>query len=1140
MPDVRLELTTQRLIIKELDSGLAQCVHAASLDADNRRFMPDEVFGSADEAAEAIGRLTAFYGTGDGPLVYAVSLRDGTYIGHVEAVPLGEGGWEIGYHIARQHCGNGYATEAVAAFVPRVLAYLRIDTIHGICDAQNLASCRVLEKCGFSLVSEGAAAYHGRQANVRRYVFSASSRNKLLADRQRLITENERLRSLLHSHGIQDVPPETMTIQSDSDILQQFDMRLPSQAETIPISKQSQFSDKAALFLSYFRGRPEVYARQWQSKDGKIGYSPACKNEWKAGLCRKPKGKCADCENSAYLPYNESAVEAHLSGTCVLGIYPLLSDDTCAFLAIDFDGANWRMDVQAAMSFCDRNHIPYAAEISRSGNGAHLWLFFEEPVDASFARRFGSHILSMAMQEHSQLSFSSYDRMFPNQDTLPKGGFGNLIALPFQKEAYRRGGSVFVDKQFNPFNDQWTYLSSVHKMKKGEMDARIAAWPAPPLGELWTDEEEPDSKPWHHTKPHLSSADFPSVAGCTIADMLYISVSGFSQRALNQIRRFAAFRNPQFYQAQAMHMPVWNKPRVICCAQFDQGYLCLPRGCMDDFTSFAQEYGINLAWQDERNPGAKVSVNFSGKLRDEQQAALDALSAYDNGVLSATTAFGKTVIGAALIGQKKVNTLILVHRKQLMEQWKDRLSEFLVILDELPVEPKKRGRQKQRGIIGSFGAGKDTRSEIVDIAMMQSMGSADDIVPWIANYGMVIVDECHHVPAASFEQVMKKIPAKFIYGLTATPTRQDGHHPILYMHLGNIRYRVDAKEQAAKRPFQHMMIPRFTGARFLLDQSSSMPPIGQYYAQIALDDLRNHQITDDVLACVKEGRSCLILTERTKHVEILAALLGEQVDGVLTLTGGKTSVEAARQLLSLKAVPLDKPLVICATGKYIGEGFDEARLDTLFLAMPISWHGTLAQYAGRLHRLFEGKKEVRVYDYVDNDAEMLEKMYHRRLKGYASQGYMVWADRQTAVADSDVIYDQDSFQERFLSDLRHAKHSIVIVSPYVQVRRVRWLEDTLKHAAGKSVEVSIYTRPADSFAGKASQAARAACDMLKNLGAAVHFRESIHQKHAVIDESIVWYGSINLLSFGASQESMMRLCSGSISRALSMKQKTSD
>lgn len=966
--------------------------------------------------------------------------------------------------------------------------------------------------------------------------YSLDEFKALVASHEKLKAENERLRALLNVHGIDDTVPEIPFNQCGQDTpSQQLEMHFQGKRERAIISKQSQPQEKIVLFMSLFRGRPDVYARRWHSKDGKAGYSPVCKNEWVPNICGKPKMKCANCNHAVYLPYDEEAVEIHLNGTAVLGIYPLLKDDTCAFLAIDFDEASWRKDVQAVASFCEANHVPCAVEISRSGNGAHLWFFFDEPVEADYARRFGTQVLSMTMQEHAQLSFTSYDRMFPNQDSMPKGGFGNLIALPFQREAYRHGGSIFVDNQFQPYSDQWTFLSSIQRLTKHEMDVKMAKWHIPLLGVLRADEELPDSKPWQRKEQSLDSADFPETIECAIADMLYIRVTGISERALNQIRRLAAFRNPQFYQAQAMHMPVWNKPRIICCAEFDNGYLCLPRGCADDFTSFAEGKGVKLSWQDDRNPGCMVDVTFSGKLRDEQQAALDALSAHDNGVLSATTAFGKTVIGAALIGQKKVNTLILVHRQQLLNQWQSRLGEFLVVKEELPEEPKKRGRKKRRDIIGSFGAGKDTRSEIIDVAMMQSMGTADNIVPWIGNYGMVIVDECHHVPAVSFEQVLKKIPAKYVYGLTATPTRQDGHHPILYMYLGDIRYSVDAKVQAAKRPFLHMMIPRFTGTRFQIEQTSGLPLIGQYYTQIALDDLRNHQIVDDVLSCAKEGRNCLILTERTRHVEILAALLRAQVDGVLTLTGGKTAAEATKQLAVLETVPSDKPLIICATGKYIGEGFDEARLDTLFLAMPISWHGTLAQYVGRLHRLHEGKREARVYDYIDNDAEMLERMYHRRLKGYASLGYQVAADRQNTIVDSDVIYDQDSFQDRFLNDLQQARYSIVIVSPYAQIRCVRWLEDALRYATRQFVEVTIYTRPAASFSGRASLTANAAGEELKSLGATTHYRESIHQKYAVIDESIVWYGSINLLSFGASQESIMRLCSGSVARALKMK-----
>jgi superfamily II DNA or RNA helicase len=353
-----------------------------------------------------------------------------------------------------------------------------------------------------------------------------------------------------------------------------------------------------------------------------------------------------------------------------------------------------------------------------------------------------------------------------------------------------------------------------------------------------------------------------------------------------------------------------------------------------------------------------------------------------------------------------------------------------------------------------------------------------------------------------------------------------------YMHLGPIRHRVDAKDQAIKRPFAHVMLPRFTGTQFYLNEQNISPVIGQYYSQMAQDDLRNHMIVEDVLACVKERRNCLLLSERTQHVQLLASLLKDQIPTVHVLTGGKSTAETKRQLDGLRNAPDEIPLVVCATGKYIGEGFDEARLDTLFLTMPISWHGTLAQYAGRLHRLHDEKREVRVYDYIDHSAEMLEKMYHKRLKGYAAIGYQVCGTQETSAINSDIIYDQASFQERFLSDLDHAKKHVVIVSPYVSLRRVRWLENTFNMLSKKGITVSITTRPPSSFQGQTAKAAEAAIHALHALKIDVNLREGIHQKYAIVDGSIVWYGSINLLSFGVSQESIMRLVSGSVARAL--------
>jgi len=956
--------------------------------------------------------------------------------------------------------------------------------------------------------------------------------DELIRENQRLQAEIDRLLALLCSHGIEALSPDP--VPGSEGINTPEHSADTASSDPLCITKQSAAEEKVVLFRTMFMGREDVYARRWKSKEGKTGYSPVCANEWKRGICPKPKVKCAKCAYADYLPYDDLAVTKHLRGECVLGIYPLREDNTCHFLAIDFDEDDWRAEVLAAANVCKEKDVPYAIEISRSGNGAHLWFFFADPLPASQARAFGSVLLSDAMNSHARLSFSSYDRMFPNQDTLPKGGFGNLIALPFQKEAYRNGGSVFVNEALEPFGDQWIFLSAVQKITSSQMEQWLTQWKAPPLGELREDDTE-ESKPWHKKEQTLSTADVPTMAKCVVADRLYLPVEGFSQGAQNHIKRLAAFKNPAFYKAQAMRMPVWNIPRVICCAEYLGEYLCLPRGCRDDVIGFADANSINMVWEDLCCCGMPIHARFRGELREEQQMALHSLCSHDEGVLSAATAFGKTVVGAAMIAEKRVNTLILVHRKQLMKQWQERLQTFLQIDNPLPEEPKRKGRRKKREVIGLFGAGKDTRSGIVDIAILQSMGKPDDIKPWIADYGMVIVDECHHVPAVSFEQVLKATKAKYRYGLTATPTRQDGHHPILNMYLGKIRYCADAKAQAEKRPFAHVMIPRFTGSRFALDPDSTSAPIVQYYSEITQDDLRNHQIVDDVLACVSKGRNCLLLSERKQHVCLLAELLRESIHDVLILTGGKTNAETEKQFAQLRAIPDGQPLVICATGKYIGEGFDESRLDTLFLTMPISWQGTLAQYAGRLHRFHEGKREVRIYDYIDADAEMLERMYHKRLRGYAAIGYHVAVDENTTAVSSDIIYDQDTFQERFLYDLQNAKRTVLIVSPYITVRRIHWLEPVLNHLMDRQVSVTIQTRPPEAFQGRAAVTAQEAIAILKTKGVTVHCLDHIHQKYAVMDDTIVWYGSINLLSFGKSQESIMRLVSSSVARALKRK-----
>ena len=502
-----------------------------------------------------------------------------------------------------------------------------------------------------------------------------------LRELNRLRAENAMLRALLQAHGIAIPGGDAATANAV--------------AEVSAVSKRSPIADKITLFMSLFQGREDVYARRWEGKNGRAGYSPVCGNEWRKGVCIKPKGKCGECGHAAYLPFDENAVAAHLSRSCVLGVYPLLRDETCRFLAIDFDEERWRDDVRMAADTCRAQGIPCSVEISRSGSGAHLWIFFSEAVEAAKARALGSMILTLSMKEHAKLSFRSYDRMFPNQDTMPKGGFGNLIALPLQVAAARHGGSLFVDEALKPNADQWVYLSKVGKLSASQVEELLSKLHVSPLGAL---RPEDDEAPWQRKITKLKPADLPPCAEITLADRLYLPAEVFSNKAQNQIKRLAAFRNPQFYRAQAMRMPVWNLPRVISCAEYCGETLALPRGRLDDVIQWLSTNNVEINIRDGRCPGRSIDVSFNGTLRGEQTDALKALSAWDNGILSATTAFGKTVVGAALIAEKKVSTLVLVHRSQLMAQWKERLEQFLTIREELPLLPKRRGRQKQREI----------------------------------------------------------------------------------------------------------------------------------------------------------------------------------------------------------------------------------------------------------------------------------------------------------------------------------------------------------------------------------------------------------------------------------------------------------
>ncbi len=748
--------------------------------------------------------------------------------------------------------------------------------------------------------------------------------------------------------------------------------------------------EKITFFRSLFRGRDDVYPRRFESRrTGRSGYQPACGNEWVPGICEKPRIRCSECAHRRLLPVTDETVRWHLLGRdstsapFVMGVYPLLLDETCFFLAVDLDGEGWMDDAIAIRDACRRLELPDALERSRSGNGGHFWFFFEEAIPAMLARKLGSAVLTAAMDIRPEIGLRSYDRLFPNQDTLPNGGFGNLIALPLQQEARRRGNSVFVDDYLVPHSDQWAFLSQVPRLglRRIQSIVREAEGRDRVLGVRAVAPEAGDeSRPWS-LAPSRRPVEAP-VAGVlpeslelVLGDQIYLRKGDLPPSLRNRLVRIAAFQNPEFHKAQALRLSTHDIPRVVGCAEDFPEHIGLPRGCLSEVESLLGSNGVRVVIRDERVGGRPLVCTFQGELRADQRKAADALMGHDTGVLAATTAFGKTVVAAWLIAARGVNTLVLVHRQQLLEQWVERLSMFLGI-------PAKQ--------IGRLGGGRRRLNGMLDVALVQSLARKGTVDDAVAGYGHLVVDECHHLSAHSFELVARRAKARYVLGLSATPTRKDGHHPIIFMQCGPVRHRVDARQQAAARAFTHQVIVRPTGFR-APDGGSGNPraDFQRIFAALTADEARNALICADVLEAVAAGRSILVLTERTEHLETLAGRLMPFMPHGVVLRGGLGRRALREALQQVAATPADRKPLLLATGRFIGEGFDDSRLDTLFVTLPVSWHGTVAQYVGRLHRSHEGKRDVRVYDYADLDVPMLSRMFERRCRGYEAVGYTI-------------------------------------------------------------------------------------------------------------------------------------------------------
>lgn len=966
--------------------------------------------------------------------------------------------------------------------------------------------------------------------------------NSLQSRIQALEDENRFLKERLDEAGVSYAD----IVSGDAEgVVELYD---PDQGARI---KKFDVTDKIAsdFFMMFCRGRKDVYdLRYTNPKTGKNGYYTQCFNRWDRGchIQKKDGVRCKDCELRAYKPVTLPLIKAHMNGTDpngndVVAIYPMLENNLCQLLVFDFDNhakgaeqedyANiddgWKEEINALRRICKNLDVDAVVERSRSGRGAHLWIFFKEMVPARLARRFGFALLEKGAESVNLKSFKYYDRMIPTQDALPEGGLGNVIALPLQGMALKSGNSAFIDENWNAYEDQLNVLAGTRRLTRQGIEDYLSLW----YSTGSTSEDNGTDAPWDKNS-EIEAGSVKGVVRIVLADRIYIDSTGMSNKTKRQLRRMATFSNKQYFQNQAMDMPNYDESRFIYLGSDEGKYIVLPRGLREEILKKFDNAGISYKIEDKRTKGQELNISFRGELRESQIPAVETMLENETGILHAATAFGKTVVCCDMIARRGISTLILVDRADLMNQWIKRLEEFLDIDEELPEYQTKTGRtRKRKSLIGNLQGAHDTLTGIVDVAMIRSLKKKDGFHPKLKEYAQVYFDECHHAASDSAIEVLQEINAKYVYGVTATPKRGDGKEKINEFLLGPIRYRFTAKDRAEEQNINHLVYPRFT--RTVKPHHLSKTPYGNdAYELIRNNDVRDEQIIRDVADCVQAGRTPVVLTKYVDHAKELAERLKIYADRLILLTGANGTKARRAQVEELNKVDNSDSLILVGTGSLLGEGFDFPRLDTLFMATPVSGENVVEQYVGRLNRDYDGKENVIVYDYVDSHIPKFDKMYSARMKAYKKIGYELCVNMDGEKQKANAIYDIENYAETYLKDLEEANSAVVVSSPRLNNQKVDRIINMLGKRRELGVKVTIVTWHPDAYKYGKDDVRMELMERLRKAGFEIRLVEETCEHYAVIDNEIVWYGSVNLLSKEDAEDNLMRVCSKDIAAEL--------